>query len=943
MKNPIAGINDEWENLSADHERLTNEIHALLDGYLNDTGNGLDKSSFLITGVYGAGKTSLMVHIFKECLVRGLLPIYVLAEDIFKDVTGTQGDLKRKANEFVSSFVEKFDASDFDGMKMVISAGDKDLKTDLVTILNQNRNNICVQRKIILLVDELEDEYKSIKNRIESDPLRVWLEDRTFLKFLSLTPSGVYDLGGADEGRLTKLNIPAVSIRYLRDKKGLHAGRANALWWLSRGIPRNIVKGFSKIGSITEIPDEYELSRILTEELDRIGKPPGQVSAVELPSDHSKIKDLINIQPQQAQAFKGFRIGQQLSEGELSKVFQGSFNLQDADEKRRLALLIAHYFKLVSLTISDENYNSYLRYEELNEFLMLVLDILLEHEFKSPVVEETMSELFRIYEDVKDSNILLPAFLTGQIKEITYHTDLDKELPFKIEEIRKLFLPYMANPVIKSDPDEVLRQVSGKGKPVCKLTDNTIFFATYKDFEEYVETDDFKSKALVDGKHVIILLPAEEFVHYDKSSKSPSSKTHYLIKWLAENNKLGVIIIPSVLKLFLLSLYGYENKIPFDISVVTHQITESKEFFAQRKFELHYSAVQRLIEDVKLIPACYFLNRNEPNGMKDVWGISKISEDSSDSVIAGLAQSFFRVSLSNINKLIPLRELFKTEGSKGKLAEIGLRRGLPTLADRFLPRKDISGNIGDAPLVESLRDFWNNDEREKLQTLALLLTLEDFEKLHADANYKRILRAFWRAERNDFRVEDMADLKRRSAELVNKIEQISKIEQTALKEFGLTIIFDNRDEILAKSKDGLLALSGLSFDELLPNYIFSLYLKGVLDETETRVNNVLKDMSEISKHLVNLRSRAKNLLAKFKEDKEVLELIKNKISYDDIEREIKLTTQIDNEIDFSEVVNELRNRINQLNTILVDLGELMAALNGLKQKLASNNLLEALK
>jgi len=163
MKNPIAGINDEWENLSADHERLTNEIHALLDGYLNDTGNGLDKSSFLITGVYGAGKTSLMVHIFKECLVRGLLPIYVLAEDIFKDVTGTQGDLKRKANEFVSSFVEKFDASDFDGMKMVISAGDKDLKTDLVTILNQNRNNICVQRKIILLVDELEDEYKSIK------------------------------------------------------------------------------------------------------------------------------------------------------------------------------------------------------------------------------------------------------------------------------------------------------------------------------------------------------------------------------------------------------------------------------------------------------------------------------------------------------------------------------------------------------------------------------------------------------------------------------------------------------------------------------------------------------------------------------------------------------------------------------------------------------------
>lgn len=291
--------------------------------------------------------------------------------------------------------------------------------------------------------------------------------------------------------------------------------------------------------------------------------------------------------------------------------------------------------------------------------------------------------------------------------------------------------------------------------------------------------------------------------------------------------------------------------------------------------------------------------------MKDVWGISKISEESSDSVIAGLAQGFFKISPPNINKLIPLRELFKTEGSKGKLTEIGVRRGLPTLADRFLPRKDIGGDIGDAPLVESLRDFW-------------------------------------KTERNDFKAEDLADLKRRLAELVNKIEQIGKIEQTALTGFGLTIVFDRRDEILVKSKDGLSVLSGISFDESLPNYILSLYLKGVLEEAETSVNNVLKDMSEIGQHLGNLRDRSKKLLANFKEDKEVLDLIKNKISYGDIEHEIKSATQIDNEIDFSKVVTELRNRSNHLDTILVDFGEVKAALKDFKQKLASNNLLEVL-
>lgn len=536
MKSPIAGINDEWENLSDDHEKLTKDIHAVLDSYLNNSGNGPDNPSFLITGVYGAGKTSLLVHIFKESLDRGLLPVYVLAEDIFKDVTGTQGDLKRKANEFISIFVQKFEASDCLLMKEALAAGDKDLKADLIDVLNQNRNKIIEPRKLVILVDELEDEYKSIKTRIEADPLRLWLEDKTYLKFLSLTPSGVYDLGGADEGRLTKINIPSVNIRYLRNKMGLQAGRSNALWWLSRGIPRNIVKGFEKIGQIQNVPDDHELSRLLTSELDRIGKPPGQVSAVDLPTDHSKIKFLIDIQPQQTQPFQGFKIGQKLSEGQLSNVFQGIFKLNETAEKRELALLIAHYFKLVSATISDDNFTSYLRNDELNEFMILVLDILLEHEFKSPVVEKTMSQLFKIYEEVKDTPSLLPPFILGQIGEIVY-AQVDKELPFRINEMRKLFPPYMANPIIKSDPDWVIQQVSGKGKPICRLTDNVLFFLTYKDLEDYVETDDFKSKVLADGKHLIILLPIEESSIFEKSIKNPVSKMQLLLKWLADNSE----------------------------------------------------------------------------------------------------------------------------------------------------------------------------------------------------------------------------------------------------------------------------------------------------------------------------------------------------------------------------------------------------------------------
>lgn len=69
----VADISQNWESLSAGHERLTKRIDKLLNDYL--TGQESEGMSFLITGVYGAGKTLLMIHIFKESVRKGLLPL----------------------------------------------------------------------------------------------------------------------------------------------------------------------------------------------------------------------------------------------------------------------------------------------------------------------------------------------------------------------------------------------------------------------------------------------------------------------------------------------------------------------------------------------------------------------------------------------------------------------------------------------------------------------------------------------------------------------------------------------------------------------------------------------------------------------------------------------------------------------------------------------------
>ena len=939
MKRIVADVKQDWESLSDDHEKLTNHVGEILDKYV--MGEEADLS-FLITGVFGIGKTLLMIHIFKECLNKGLLPLYVLAEDIFGTIAeGRPGDLKRKTNNFVSSFVECFKDEDYEEIRTLIRAEKGELKNDLLNILEHNQGKVKHAGKVVLLVDELEDEYKSIKEKIGTDPLRLLLQDKSYLKFLSLTPSGVYGLGGADESRLQKLNIPPVSIEYIRTKiEDISVGKANALWWVSRGIPRHVIKNRERIKNISEMDGDYKIGQTL-DALDRIGKEPGRVSAVDLGfiTDQSRIKHLIDLLPRTYQTYKGFTINKDLVEGELSNILQNVFGLSDNDEKRKFALMISHYFKLVAMTISDENFNAYLEGNEINEFMGLSLDILLENEYKSSIVEKNMVQLLDIYEKIKDGTILLTTLITNQIDGVSF-TDLEKKLPFAIREIRRLFPLPMANPIIKSNPKEVIRDVEGRGKPVCKVDENAIFFASYRDFEQYLGTDEFKDKALPDEKYLMVLLPEERFSEYESVIQNPTSKNEQLLKWLDESKKLRVVKLPPSIKLFLLSLYGYENRVPFDIQDVASQIKTSLDPLLQKKFELYYVALQELIEDSKLTPKYFFKHKIEPKGVGDVWGASQITEDNVDVAVAGLSQAFRSISPIDKSKLISLRELFRTKERRGKLANIKVGHALPTLADDLLPRKDRKGNLVDAPSVESLKEFWGKDTKENLEKLAILLPFQEFKKLNPDPSYKRILEAFWRAIREEFNVEPLDDLKRRLNEILSRIEYVLKVGRNARKNFKFGIILDEKYQNIVKSLEGIKELTKISSNDKLLNYILQLYLDGVLNKIESDGNALYNDVGRIDSRLESLEIRINEVMDSIKDKKEVLDFIKDKTSYTELKQEIESLKKIENDLSLSDTEIELRERVSLMDTIFSKFGELEMKLNALKEKFSANNLLE---
>ena len=694
----FADINQKWEALSTDHEKMESYFKKeVLNTFL--TSKDIHPS-YLITGVFGQGKTAFLYHLLRESIAMGILPIFVIARDLFEKVEARDyGEVKEEINRIVEELKTNIQSGNFSQYKQFITSLPSKSREELIKFYQKNLDKISQFEKLVVLIDELEGVYKKLKEKAGVDPLRTWLEDRSYLKILSLTPSGIYDLGGADESRLIKWNIPSISIEYIRKHMGFSIGKANALWWLSRGVPRHVIKNLPKLKRISEEDGIYKISETL-ESLERIGL----VNAVEIRSisDHSKIKYLIDLVPQRSQPYQGFLIiTKQLDEGELSNIFQKVFDLKENDE-RKLALVVAHYFKLVAMTLSDDEFIAYINGNEINEFMELVLDILLENEYKKPIVEKHMVKLLRISEKLKTNpNLLLTTLIINPPQGISFR-EIDKKLPFTINEIRKLFPPPIAHPIVKSNPDDAFREIEGKGMPVCR-NDIFMFFASYRDLERYLATDEFKNIILPEGKYTVILLPEEEFSRFENAIKNPASKNEQFLAWLLDQGKLKIVKCPPPIKTFLLSLYGYESRVPYNIDNIAEYIrTSQQDILLKKKFELYYTALSDLIEDNKPTPKCFFREKPEPKGLSDIWGSTQLKEE--EVAIAGLALSFYKLIPKDEANLISLRELFRTKEKRGELADIKVGRGLPTLADDLLPRKDRQGEIVDSPSVDDLRN-----------------------------------------------------------------------------------------------------------------------------------------------------------------------------------------------------------------------------------------------
>jgi len=910
----LPSYHTKWQPYSDGHEELERRIESILGTFEKDP-RQIDPWAYAVVGTFGAGKTQLLLHIFKAALDHGLLPLFFLAEDLFLDIVSDSSAttwLPRALAENVNSKInrarESFINGDKESLNKALRPGTAN-SNDLIEELMIRADRVTDPAKVVVLVDELEQQYKSLQDRVQADersPLREWLEQKDCLKFVALAPVGIYEMGGADQTRVSRLVIPPVDPWFVRKQYADRVGRTNAAWWLSRGKPRHIFKAIRVLNALeSRRPDPDEVVRILRDDLDSIGQEPSKVPpAVLTDLSPSKFAQLFDLQPVDAAGGRRIVIDMNtFDSGSVAEKVSHAFNIDSATSS-----LITGYFRTLLRALTDSDGSVYLEFEALPELLQLALDSLLEYEHGSPGITERLGEILRLYESVDDPVIY------GIIAPLWDHRETSKALPLSGKQLRQCFPFPVMNPAVKGrDPGEVKQKVEGHGIPVWRwMSNNNIVmaFASTRDFETYVTRDQFRADTILDGIGVICILPPDE----------QYQGTDPLIQWFLKNGKIAIENASPLVNNFLLSAAGEViDELPGDLpSVITKLADESDDPITSRKVRLYEQAVDDLVQSARCNPPrfCTAL----PSDVSNIWGRNQISDHYI--AVLGCALSFTNLGPTGLALAATARDLFKgdREGrGAGPLRSFLQRGGTPSLPDDLLPTKGRRRQITERPPVTRLRDQFGSNEGA-LRDLARSVPLRDFLYLEAEEDQSRVLEALWRCVRRDFGSDRLAEhILPLETVVISVVQTAIGLESTAIDSLGLGGIDFGEEEDMVRNLDGLRLLlesakstqteSGDGAALLIS--LYSLFASQLIAETSTGTRRLDPLLIRAQTSMDGLEQAIKDLRRNFLEYPKAVEF--TRISEEDIVASIQDLTSMNGTPRLDEFIKEIDDATYELN------------------------------
>jgi len=929
-----ASIDKDWKDFTDIHATIRKNLEKPIEKFIS----GEKQNLFALWGPYGQGKTQLMYHLFKYSWEKGGIALFTKLEKLLPEDEMGSDEFKNYIETLVKQTIIKIKSGKIDDTDLL----NNECKSWLKQWLKNNPIREKLEEKAILLLDEMEQNYSSLLDKVTTDdnsPLKDCTAQNSFMIIAAFAPTSQYEAmtGEAEKRRWEPYRLPTLPAEVLREK---NAKYGNFTWWVSKG---RLGLAFKILDILRNRPlnDFKDFEEFADKDVGSIAKVPS-IDTREL-ANYMKIKDyIIELFPHPEIKHKdGIVSGKIIKEEAFINILKDGLTEERWEAKE--IELFGDYLKYVISALSNENGFSLPQQNDGNDpkriltVLKTAVDFAIETEGRKEVIASIYDRIYkwRNFEQFYYTNIFPRVSALGSIDGSVVSYDL---LP-------KLFPLPITSPVIGDIPIKQCREnlltshppIGYLAKDIETLHGGQIvffYFINNQKLKQFLNSTEVKDFLLPDRGLVCIVLENKEEIRLDG-----------VAGWLKAQNRIKVEYPTISLMNFLISFMNYYQQSFQDKelrSILQEKVEE--EFKKDRTLHRRLNHHKNILDEfIKFKEKSLILSREKFEVKnKDTINTYRTRYDKFSDVVG--------VSFCKINELSTFYAFKQIIMGSDELRE--LRTGVPGLL------KDVSvGKIGKKPLklsttLETIRDSYGS-ELSDLMALANLVDEGDFIKLSSDENTKEVLRGIFKYIK--LPKYDKSLVTQEINEGIKSIEKLKKSREEEInKTFGGFEVKESKCERTKAKWSGILEILGELNGGYL-EYLICNFAKTILDKFKDDIlsndQNWLTEWQRNKQYVENYNEKLVKI-DNLKLAPKWLNTDKNEMKENPQERyfnAIKSLTNFQDEVDFNAVNNlnwdsfneevaQVNNELDQVMKVEEKLKEIVVIANEVNKILGGEEL-----
>ena len=926
-----ASIDKHWTDFTDAHKTIRKNLEKPIEKFIS----GEKQNLVALWGPYGQGKTQLMYHLFKYSWEKNGIALFTKLEKLLPDDKMGSDGFKDNIETLVKQNITKIRNGKIDDADLL----NNECKNWLKEFLKNNPIREDCEERAILLIDEMEQNYLSLLNKVTTDdnsPLKDCTAQNGFMIIATFAPTSQYEAmtGEAEKRRWESHKLPTLPAEVLREE---NAQYGNFTWWVSKGrlglafkildslqnrdktlnYFTDFVDFDKEIGSTANVPS------IDTDELARYVKIRDYI--IEL-FPHSEVKDE-----------DGVVGGKIIKEVEFINILKDGLTEEKWEAKE--IELFSDYLKYVISALSNEKGFLLPHKRDGNDperiltLLKTAIDFAIETEGKGEVIASIYDRIYkwknfeqfyyiRIFERVSGLNSSDGSVISYDLLPRLFPLPITSPIVGKnsIEKSTGLLTGYPSTDYIAKD---IKQNAEGQIRFLYFINNQKL-----KQFLDSVKVKDFLSP---DKSLVCIVLENKENIKLDR-----------VAGWLKAQNRMKIEYPSKMLRDFLISFMDYyqlssQNK-ELELGLILEEKVE-EESKENKSLSRKLDYYKNMLNEFLRFNSNLTLNRAKFEvENKDIIKNYQVRYDKFPDVVG--------LSFCEVNDLSTFHGFKQIIMGRDDLRE--LRTGVPGLL------KGVSiSKIGKKPLklsttLETIKRSYSS-ELDNLTVLANLVNEEDFIKLSSEENSRKVLIGIFRYIKTP--QYDKSSIVQEIDGAIKDIEKLKKSREELNKTFSGFKIKESKSERTKEKWNGILKILG-EVNSGYVDYLICNFAEAVLEkfknDTLSKDQNWLtlwqnnkqyvKNYNERLEKIVELKyapkwlkidkdeikkkpqegysSAIKNLTS-FQDEVDFNAVEGDNLNWDSFNEELEgINNKLDNIIKIEEKLEEIVTTANELNKIL---------------------------